>query len=79
MIVAGIASIALLGNYTYFGHTPATLVDVNDWVAVLLCGLLGGLFSRLVLAAADGLPGRVASGCATTRCDSPRRAVYCWR
>jgi H+/Cl- antiporter ClcA len=63
VIVAGIVSMALLGNYTYFGHTPATLVDVNDWVAVLLCGLtgglLGGLFSRLVLAAADGLPGRV--------------------
>ena len=63
VIVSGIVSLALLGNYTYFGHTSAALADVNDWVAVVVCGLtgglLGGLFSRLVLAAADGLPGRV--------------------
>jgi H+/Cl- antiporter ClcA len=63
VILAGIVSLALLGNYTYFGHTAATLANVHDWAAVLLCGLtgglLGGLFSRLVLVAAGGLPGRV--------------------
>ena len=62
VIVAGIASIALLGNYTYFGHTPASLQKFDDWAAVLLCGLtgglLGGLFSRIVIAAGRGFSGR---------------------
>jgi len=62
VIVAGIASIALLGNYTYFGHTPASLQKFDDWAAVLVCGLagglLGGLFSRIVIAASRGFSGR---------------------
>ncbi len=63
VIVAGIVAIALLGNYTYFGHTSAKLLDVDGWTAVVLCGLiggiLGGLFSRVVIAAARGLPGKL--------------------
>ena len=61
VIIAGIASLALLGNYTYFGHTAATLAQLRDWAAVPLCGVAGGLlgavFSRLVVAFARGLPG----------------------
>lgn len=63
VIIAGIVSVALLGNYTYFGHTPATLQKPVDWLAVLACGLigglLGGLFSRLVLGAGSAMGGRV--------------------
>jgi H+/Cl- antiporter ClcA len=63
VIIAGIVSVALLGNYTYFGHTPASLQSLDDWVAVLICGLfgglLGGLFSRLVIAAGRGFRGRL--------------------
>ena len=62
VIIAGIASLALLGNYTYFGHTGASLVRLQDWAAVPLCGvaggLLGGLFSTVVVAFGRGLPGR---------------------
>lgn len=62
VIIAGIVSIALLGNYTYFGHTSAALLQLDDWVAVLVCGvaggLLGGLFSRIVIAAGRGVSGR---------------------
>ncbi len=62
VIIAGIASLALLGNYTYFGHTSASLARLQDWAAVPLCGvsggLLGGLFSKLVVACGRGLPGR---------------------
>lgn len=62
VIVAGIVSIALLGNYSYFGHTPASLQKLDDWIAVLVCGLagglLGGLFSRIVIAAGRGFSGR---------------------
>ena len=62
VIIAGMASLALLGNYTYFGHTAASLGRLQDWAAVPLCGvaggLLGALFSQLVVAFARGFPGR---------------------
>jgi len=65
VIVAGIASLSLLGNYTYFGHSAAMLGSIGDWVAVPLCGvvggLLGGLFSRTVVAMSRGLPGRLGT------------------
>jgi H+/Cl- antiporter ClcA len=62
VIIAGLASLALLGNYSYFGHTAATLSRLQDWAAVPLCGvvggLLGGVFSKIVVALAKGVPGR---------------------
>jgi H+/Cl- antiporter ClcA len=66
VIIAGIASLALIGNYTYFGHTGAVLARVQDWAAVPLCGvaggLLGGLFSMIVVAVAKGgIPGRAGA------------------
>lgn len=64
VIIAGMASLALLGNYTYFGYSGATIVSLKDWLAVPLCGLggglLGGVFSRIVVAAARS-KGRVQS------------------
>jgi H+/Cl- antiporter ClcA len=63
VIVAGIASLALLGDYTYFGRTSASLTHIEDWAAVPLCGVLGvfmgGVFSRIVVAVARGLPGPI--------------------
>jgi len=63
VIFAGIASLAALGNYTYFGHTSAALVTDESWIAVLICGgvggLLGGLFAQALLAASRGLGGRL--------------------
>ena len=53
VILAGIASIALLGNYSYFGVTTAGIGALADWPAVIACGIGGGIggacFSRLVL------------------------------
>ena len=53
VILAGIASVALLGNYSYFGITTAGIDAVGDWPAVIACGLAGGVggavFSWLVL------------------------------
>jgi len=54
IIFAGISSIAIMGDYTYFGKTNASL-DNYAWPAVIVCGLvgglLGGLFSRFIITA----------------------------
>ena len=63
VIIAGITSVALVGNYTYFGSTHAALTETRMWVMVPVCGLVGGLagggFSRCMLALRRPLPGFV--------------------
>ena len=63
VIIAGITTLALAGNYTYFGHTSETLDLGRGWIAVVLCsgagGLAGGLFSTALVRFAGGLPGRL--------------------
>jgi len=53
VIFAGLTSLGLAGNYTYFGVTGAAVTSLMGWVLVLVCGGLGGLaggfFSRLML------------------------------
>jgi H+/Cl- antiporter ClcA len=64
VIVAGVVSLGILGNYAYFGRIDALLPLGRAWVAVLLtgivCGLAGGLFARLILPAPGGVLGRLA-------------------
>jgi len=61
VIIAGIATLALTGGGSYFGHTAAILPIGAGWEAVLACavlgGLLGGCFSAILIQVADGLPG----------------------
>jgi len=56
VIAAGLTSLALVGNYAYFGVSTTMLRDGVDWLAVPLCGvaggLAGGLFSQIVIAVA---------------------------
>lgn len=58
VIAAGLTSLALAGNYAYFGSSATTLARGADWLAIPLCGvaggLAGGLFSRVVIAMARG-------------------------
>jgi H+/Cl- antiporter ClcA len=65
VIIAGMTSLALMGNYNYFGHTGAELTFSREWIAVPFCGLfgglLGGLFSRVLIIASNGLPGAIGS------------------
>lgn len=53
IILAGLVSIALLGNYNYFGKISVSAVDSTVIVPILfsgiVCGILGGTFSRLML------------------------------
>jgi H+/Cl- antiporter ClcA len=43
VIFAGLASLGVLGNYSYFGTTSAVLHGWVDWAAVIVCGVAGGL------------------------------------
>ncbi|MDP4025346.1 chloride channel protein [Methylobacterium sp. NEAU 140] len=61
IVAAGLTSIWLSGNYTYFGTTQATLPASAGWIVPVLAlvgGLAGGVFSRLLILFARGLPGR---------------------
>jgi H+/Cl- antiporter ClcA len=62
VIAAGLASEALLGDYTYFGVSHGGMPVGWQWLAVgaaaVVGGLCGGLFSRALILFADGLPGR---------------------
>ncbi|MCO5063901.1 MAG: chloride channel protein [Rhizobiaceae bacterium] len=52
VILAGLASMALLGSYTYFGVTDQT-ISLDDWLLIGTCGTTGGVagawFSALAL------------------------------
>ncbi|OKO78706.1 chloride channel protein [Bradyrhizobium sp. NAS96.2] len=58
VIAAGLTSLALMGNYTYFGTSATGLRNGADWLAIPLCGvaggLAGGLFSRILIVMARG-------------------------
>ena len=62
VIAAGLTTLGLVGNYTYFGTTPTMLADGIDWLAIPICGVIGGfaggLFSLFVIKVTLGLPGK---------------------
>ncbi len=74
VILAGITSLAVLGNYNYFGSTDAQLDSFEEWVVIPVCGvaggIIGGLFSQLLIVGSRWLapltrakPLQVAGGC----------------
>jgi H+/Cl- antiporter ClcA len=65
VILAGVTSMSVLGDYPFFGHNSDSLQLDQAWIPVSLCGisggLLGGLFARALIAVSRGLPGRVGN------------------
>lgn len=63
VIIAGVVSLGILGNYAYFGRLDIGLPLGRAWWAVLAtglgCGLAGGLFARLILPHDRGLRGAI--------------------
>jgi H+/Cl- antiporter ClcA len=63
VIAAGLTALAIQGDYTYFGTTKAALPFGPGWLAVAILGVVGGiaggLFGRVTLLFARGLPGRI--------------------
>jgi H+/Cl- antiporter ClcA len=61
VIVAGVVSLGIVGNYAYFGDVTAALPLGRAWIAVLLTGIVGGLagglFARLIVPATGGFRG----------------------
>jgi H+/Cl- antiporter ClcA len=53
VIIAGVVSLGVLGEYAYFGKIDSALPLSRSWLAILLCGIVcgvaGGLFARLIL------------------------------
>jgi len=74
VVIAGVTALATLGPYHYFGTSDAFMPDAASWLAVPVCGvvggLLGGLFSSALVSGARRLtplmrshPYRVAFVC----------------
>ncbi|MBV1732452.1 MAG: chloride channel protein [Hydrogenophaga sp.] len=65
IVLAGLVSISAFGNLTYFGSIA---VPRLGWGAILpgvlvtvICGVLGGLFARLLAASLAGMPDRFSA------------------
>jgi len=53
VVIAGITALSVHGHYFYFGESHAVMPTLEAWLAILVCGivggLLGGLFSLLLI------------------------------
>jgi len=74
VILSGFTAQAVLGNYNYFGTSAAMMTSWEDWIAVPLCGiaggLMGGLFSQILVTGSERIapfrlryPMWIAAGC----------------
>jgi H+/Cl- antiporter ClcA len=53
VILSGVTALMVLGNYNYFGSSEASMTQWTDWLAIPLCGVvggaMGGLFSQILV------------------------------
>jgi len=47
VVIAGVTALGTLGPYHYFGTSNAGMQSINDWLAVPVCGVVGGLMGGL--------------------------------
>ena len=64
VVLATLVSVALIGQYFYFGSTPAFLNELAGTPAIVICGILGGvmggIFCRMILRVAFRPPALLA-------------------
>lgn len=62
IVIAGLVAVSVFGNETYFGRLSVRALPSSLWwpglLVALASGLAGGLFARLLVASARGLPDR---------------------
>ena len=51
VVIAGVTALAALGPYYYFGTSNASMSTTLSWLAVPICGVVGGLFGGLFASA----------------------------
>lgn len=63
IVLSGLVSISLQGNYTYFGNLNVGTIHTEIMIPVLVCGLVcglfGGMFSRTIIEFTERLPDRI--------------------
>jgi H+/Cl- antiporter ClcA len=61
VLIAGLVSLGLVGNYDYFGQASGHVVGLKGWMMVLVCGVVGGaagaLFGRAMLWSTEAIRG----------------------
>ena len=77
VVLAGMTAMAIQGNYIYFGSVFTVLPTRSGWLAIPICGVLGGLFgglfSQVLISGTKAIrpvlkkyPARVALSCGIT-------------
>jgi chloride channel protein, CIC family len=65
IVLSGLVAISLQGNYIYFGHLSVGIVDGKIIVPILVCGLVcgiaGGMFSRILISSSGQMKGRLGA------------------
>ncbi len=79
IVVSGLVSVSVFGNLSYFGRVTIEVVSWADLLGpglliAVVCGLMGGLLSRLLLVSFTGLPDRFS---AYRRAHPVRFAAWC--
>ncbi|HEX2020938.1 MAG TPA: chloride channel protein [Aurantimonas sp.] len=59
VVLAGLASLGLTGNYTYFGGNNEVVHTMREWGLVIACGVVGGALGAIFSATALRLMRRV--------------------
>jgi H+/Cl- antiporter ClcA len=63
VVAAGVAAYAMAGNYAYFGELRGSMALGSAWYTApimgVVCGAMGGLFSRLLAGMIGPKPGRL--------------------
>jgi len=65
IVLSGLVSISLQGNYTYFGNLSVGIIDrkiiVPVIVCAIVCGIFGGIFSRTLIESSKPLKGTIGN------------------
>lgn len=63
IVLSGIVSISMQGNYTYFGSITVGIIDSKIifpiLVCAIVCGISGGIFSRILIESTKSLKGNI--------------------